>query len=92
MRVRIDAAGNHEFAGGVDSLVHLHLQARADDGDALVFDQNVGFVIIDRGHNTAVLDKSFHRFMAVSDKVCWWRRRRRDARLRWPLDQAKFFP
>ena len=42
VRVRIDAAGNDEFAGGVDRLVRFHLEARADHGDAFVFDQNVG--------------------------------------------------
>src|ERR1051325_5942480 len=47
VRVRIDSAGDDKFAAGVDRLVGLHLEISADDGDALIFDQDVGFVIID---------------------------------------------
>ncbi len=56
VRVRIDPAGNDELAGGVDRLVHLHLEVRADDGHALVFDQNIALVIVNRSHDAAILD------------------------------------
>ena len=32
------------------------VELRADDGDLAVFDQDVGFVVVDRGDDAAVLD------------------------------------
>src|SRR5437868_10513924 len=58
----IDTAGNNELASGVDNTVRFHLQVRANDGDALVLNQNVSSIIIDRRHNAAILNECFHSY------------------------------
>jgi hypothetical protein len=54
--VRIDTARDDEFAGSIDRVVGFHLEVSANDGNTLVFDQNIGFVVIDRSHDAAILD------------------------------------
>src|SRR2546423_5018590 len=56
VRMRIDAAGNHEFSGSIDNLVGLHLELGADNGNLLLLDQNVGSVIVGGSDDTAVKD------------------------------------
>ena len=46
--VDVDAARQHVLAGGVDHLVRRHVERGADDGDLLVLDQDVAFVLIGR--------------------------------------------
>ena len=64
MRMRIDATGNDEFSRSVDSVVRLHVELRPDNGDAFIFNQNVGLVIIDRGDDAAILIRVFMHYSA----------------------------
>ena len=73
--VHVDAAGQHVLAGGVDHLVGLHVERRADDGDLLVLDQHVALVLIDRGDDGAVLDQCSHRLTTGPRKLEASRRR-----------------
>jgi hypothetical protein len=57
VRVRVDAAGKHQLAAGVDHLVGLHGQVLADGLDRLALDVDVGEVVVDRGDHPAVLDQ-----------------------------------
>jgi len=56
VRMRIDAAGDNEFAGGVYHFVHFHLKLRPDDGNDLAFDQDVSFVIVGCRDDATVTD------------------------------------
>src|ERR1700694_3144388 len=53
VRMRIDAAGDNEFSGGIDYSVSLHLELGADNGNLLILDQDVGFVIVGGSDDTA---------------------------------------
>jgi len=54
MRVRIDAAGNDQPSFRIDRDVSFHFKLGADDRDDLVFDQDVGVVVVCGGDDVAV--------------------------------------
>ena len=61
MRVRVDAAGQQQHAGGVQHLVAgLERNARAHFLDGLAFDQHIRGESFVRGHHRAVLNEQSH--------------------------------
>jgi len=54
--VHVDAAGQDILAGGVDDLVRMDIERRADERDLLVFDEDVASIEIGRSNDGAVLD------------------------------------
>ena len=60
MRVWIDAAWYHEFAGCVDFLVRFDHQILADEGYCGAVDEDVGVIVVDCGDDTSVLDQNTH--------------------------------
>ena len=57
MRVRIDAAWNHQLAGGVDHPIRVDLEIASDDVDGRIVDEDIGPVIVVRRDHAAVLDQ-----------------------------------
>jgi hypothetical protein len=62
MRVWIDTAGDYEFSTCVDHVIGFHVESGADHRDALVLDEDVSVIIIDRRHNAAICYKRFHNY------------------------------
>src|SRR6267378_7212340 len=52
VRMRIDASGNNEFSGRIDNLIGFHLELGSDNGNLLILDQEVGFVVVSGSDDT----------------------------------------
>ena len=60
MRVRVDAAGQHVLARGVDHLVGLHVERLADQRDRLVLDVEIRDVIVGGGDDATAANQNRH--------------------------------
>ena len=60
VRVRVDCAGQHVLAGGVDDLVGLDVERLADQRDALALDVDVADVVVGGGDDPAAFDQYGH--------------------------------
>src|SRR6266850_1209070 len=54
VRMRIYATWNNEFSGRIDNFIGFHLQPGANNGNLLILDQNVGFVVVSGSDDTTV--------------------------------------
>ena len=57
--------GITSLPGCVDDFVGFHLEFRADDGNTFIFDQNVGFVVVNRSDDASVFDEGFHSYVKI---------------------------
>jgi hypothetical protein len=46
-------------------MVGFHFETGSNHRNPLILDQHIGPVIINRGYNAAILDKSLHRFLTT---------------------------
>ena len=68
--VGIDPAGDYEPLRRVDDAVGVHRQVAADQRHGLAFDEDVRAVVIDGGHDPAVLDQNAHADSRVRFTAC----------------------
>ena len=60
MRVRVDRSRQDVLARSVDHLVRRDVERLADEGDALVLDEDVGDVVVGRRDHATALDQHGH--------------------------------
>jgi hypothetical protein len=65
MGVRVDRARDDVLAARVDHLVGLHVERLPDEGDALVLDEYVPYVVVGGGNDTSALDQYRHKLLAL---------------------------
>ncbi len=60
VRVHVNAARQDVLAGGVDDLVRVDVERRADERDLLVLDEHVAFVEIGGGDDSSAPNQCSH--------------------------------
>src|ERR1700731_4343082 len=58
--MRIDAPWDHQLSRGVEGFIGFDDEILPDQSDTGAVNENVGVVVIDRGHNSTVLNQDAH--------------------------------